>query len=409
MKRVLAINLGWEQEPLLDLLGSLNLEIYGVHANDGYYKGIRYHDLLVADPRDLPRLLLFAQKVRPDAVISDQCDYSQFAQAVIASRLGLPGPSLRDAQIGNSKLLQRTLGWQAGLACPCFTLCLDAQDVLRFGREHGYPLIIKPVDNRGSFGVNRVDRESDVAPAFCDALIHSHSRGVLAETFIQGRHLTVDGYVFQGLGPRTLAVATKTKLPQKQSIIDGEITYPGELPPALYDKASAALERTAAALGFGFGFLHGEFILTDAGEVYLTEIANRGGGVFTSEIIVPNVSGIDILSVYVNDCLGTPLLPISGDPNHPGRTPTVMQLFAFSDLQEGIVKKISGIDLLEAREDVLRLKMLIRRGDVVRGIASGADRHGVIIMTAPEPRELKRRLSEALAMLQVTIEKRDAS
>jgi len=404
MKRVLAINLGWEQEPLLNLLGSLDIEIYGVHANDDYYKGIRYHDVLIADPRDLPRLLQFAQKVRPEAVISDQCDYSQFAQAVIASRFGLPGPRVRDAQIGNSKLLQRRFGRDAGLTCPDFSPCLDVEDVLRFGRERGYPIMVKPVDNRGSFGVNRADDENEAREAFYDALVHSHSRGVLAEGYIRGRHLTVDGYVFQDRGPRALAIATKEKLPQKNSIIDGEITYPGELSSERYAKAADALIRVATAFDFRFGHLHGEFILTENGEIYLTEIANRGGGVFTSEIIVPNVSGINTNAVYVNDCLGAPLVPVTGDPDHPQCTPTVMKLFAFSDLQDGIVKKINGIDALEARDDVLRLKMLIRRGDVVRGITSGADRHGVIIMTAPDPADLKQRLADALAMLQVSIE-----
>jgi len=276
--------------------------------------------------------------------------------------------------------------------------------VLRFGRERGYPIMVKPVDNRGSFGVNRADDENEAREAFYDALVHSHSRGVLAEGYIRGRHLTVDGYVFQDRGPRALAIATKEKLPQKNSIIDGEITYPGELSSERYAKAADALIRVATAFDFRFGHLHGEFILTENGEIYLTEIANRGGGVFTSEIIVPNVSGINTNAVYVNDCLGAPLVPVTGDPDHPQRTPTVMKLFAFSDLQDGIVKKINGIDALEARDDVLRLKMLIRRGDVVRGITSGADRHGVIIMTAPDPADLKQRLADALAMLQVSIE-----
>jgi len=406
MKRMLVINLGWEQEPLLDLLGSLDLELYGAHASSDYYKGIRYRDVLIADPRDLPRLLQFAQKVRPEAVISDQCDYSQFAQAAIASRFGLPGPRVRDAQIGNSKLLQRRLGREAGLTCPDFSPCLDVEDVLRFGRERGYPIMVKPVDNRGSFGVNRADDENEARDAFYDALIHSHSRVVLAESYIQGRHLTVDGYVFRGRGPRALAVASKKMLAVKHSVISGEITYPGELRPDLYDKAAATLEQVATALGFQFGFLHGEFILTEAGEVYLTEIANRGGGTFTSEIMVPNVSGIDIKAVYTNDCLGTEMIPVDYDPDHPRRVPTVMKLFAFSDLQGGVVKEISGIDRLEAREDVLRLKMLIHKGDVVGGIDSGADRHGVIIMTAPDPADLKRRLADALSLLRVSVEEK---
>lgn len=47
-RRVLVINLGWEQQPLLDLLGQSDFEVYGVHYNDDYYKDIRYRDILIS-------------------------------------------------------------------------------------------------------------------------------------------------------------------------------------------------------------------------------------------------------------------------------------------------------------------------------------------------------------------------
>lgn len=402
--RILFINLGWEQTPLIDLISQQNIELYGVHYNSDYYKGAKYRDILISDLRDLPRILRFAEKIRPDAVISDQCDYSQFAQAMISEKMGLPGPCVHGAQIGNNKVLQRQLAQKHGITSPEFMCCWSVNEALDAAGHLGYPVMIKPPDNRGSFGVNRADAPDDVREFFYDALVQSHSRAVLVERFIKGRHITVDGYVFQNHGAKALALATKDKLKEKNSIIDGEITYPGELDEGIYLKALSTLENIANKFGFSFGFLHGEFIVTPEGEVYLTEIANRGGGVFTSEIIVPNVSGIDIKSIYLNDCLGQSFIDISYDLENIKRTPTLLKFFAFSDAHEGIVKRIKGIDKLSLRDDVLKIKMLIHPGDIISDISSGADRHGMVIVTGNSLDDARLRLESAIDMLEVTIE-----
>ncbi|WP_231856586.1 ATP-grasp domain-containing protein [Pseudodesulfovibrio piezophilus] len=378
--------------------------MYGVHYNDDYYKDIRYRDILISDLRDLHRIMQFAEKIKPEAIISDQCDYSNFAQAFIAERLGLPGPQIKSAQITNSKYLQRKMCCEAGIPCPSFSLCTSVDEVRAFGEQIGYPIMVKPSDNRGSFGVNRVNSADEVDTAFYEALENCHSRLLIAEKCIEGQHITVDGYVFRDKGPLALAVATKKKLPAKNSIIDGEITYPGELTDDLYEKCKKTLELTAQACGFVFGFLHGEFILTADGEIFLTEIANRGGGVYTSEVIVPHVSGIDVNAIYINDCFGENVVPVSNASESPQKNPVVMKLFAFSEVREGVLKAIRGVEEIERRNDVLKLRMLIRKGDVVRDIQSGADRHGVIIMTNPDLEMLKSNLNEVIGKLEVDIE-----
>lgn len=402
--RILFINLGWEQTPLIDLIAEQNVELYGVHYNSDYYKGPKYRDVLISDLRDLPRILRFAEKIRPDAVISDQCDYSQFVQAVISEKMGLPGPSVRSAQIGNNKVLQRQLALEHGITSPEFKCCLSVEEALDAANNFGYPVMIKPPDNRGSFGVNRADKAEDVKGYFYEALMQSHSRMVLVERFIRGRHITVDGYSFQGYGPKALALATKDKLKEKNSIIDGEITYPGELDEAIYKKAQQTLENIAEKFGFNFGYLHGEFIVAPDDEVYLTEIANRGGGVFTSEVIVPNVSGINTNAVYLNDCIGKHVIDLAYDLDCIKRTPTLLKFFAFTDVHEGIVKKVKGIDKLSIKENVLKVKMLIHPGDIISGISSGADRHGMIIVTGNTLSDARNELKDAIDLLEVTIE-----
>jgi len=180
-KRVLVINLGWEQEPLLRELASRDLELYGVHYSDDYLSDIDFRDVLVCDLRDLSEISMFAEKVRADAVVSDQCDYSYFAQAVIAERRNLPGPRIAQAQIATNKLLQREIARKQGLTIPSFKLCVSVSELSGFAAEIGYPIIAKPVDNRGSFGVNKIDGPEDLESAFHDAVINSHSRLVIAE------------------------------------------------------------------------------------------------------------------------------------------------------------------------------------------------------------------------------------
>ena len=87
--RILFINLGWEQTPLIDLISLQNVELYGVHYNSDYYKRVKYRDILISDLRDLPRILRFAEKIRPDAVISDQCDYSPVCTGCYFSKNGV--------------------------------------------------------------------------------------------------------------------------------------------------------------------------------------------------------------------------------------------------------------------------------------------------------------------------------
>ncbi len=397
-RKVLVINLGWEQEPLLDKLRDTGFDLYGVHYNASYYRVPAFKDVLISDLRDLEKILSFARKIKPDAVISDQCDYSYFAQSLIAEELMLPGPRIREAQLATNKYLQRVAAREQGINVPRFKLCTSVEDVYAFTGETGFPIITKPVDNRGSFGVNRIDSKNDIEHAYRDALIHSHSRLVVVEQFIEGRHITVDGYAFQGLGPRALALATKKKLTDKKSIIDGEIIYPGELNADLYEATTATAENVAQKMGFRFGFFHGEFILDSKNQIYLTEIANRGGGVYTSEVIVPYCCGLDILSIYIKDVMGE---PVKLKDFRIEKKPVLMKFFSFPNLLGKTVKNIKGLKDIKQDGNVLKIRVLLQKGTKVPSIQNGASRHGVVIITASAVDRLQANLESALGKIRV--------
>jgi hypothetical protein len=113
-------------------------------------------------------------------------------------------------------------------------------------------------------------------------------------------------------------------------------------------------------------------------DIYLIESANRGGGVYTSEIIVPNVSEVDILEAYANDILNNERFP---QPNTKSRNNVILKFFSFNS---GNIKAIDGVKELLADERVMKFRLAVKEGDTIAPITSDANRHGFIIVKAKE-------------------------
>ena len=372
MKKVLIINLGWEQEPLIDAVASTGSDLYGIHYSDNIYKKELFKDILIADLRNLSEIINFADQVKPDAVISDQCDYSFFAQAILYQKYQLPGPNIQEAQISSNKFIQREIALEKKLPIPKFKIIYHPDDLSLFIEEVGYPIIVKPIDNRGSIGVIKITTEKELLPAYLNSLTNSHSRWVIAEKFIDGFEITIDGYCFQNK-PYSLALAKKGHIDDvKQVSID--IKYPGELSDELYNKALRLNEEVIGKLGYKFGMTHAEYIVSASEDIYLIEAANRGGGVYTSEIIVPNVSMINILNAYINDCLQSTL---TCPPERIERNEVILKFFSF---EPGTIKSIEGIESIIQDPCLLKFRLAVKPGDIIHSISNDSNRHGFVIV-----------------------------
>jgi biotin carboxylase len=394
-KRVLVINLGWEQQPLIDRLSEMDIELYGIHYNNEAYKPEIFRDILITDLRDLPAIIEFSDRISPDAVISDQCDYSYFAQSVIAEKNNLPGTDTKIALISTNKYLQREKAAQAGVLQPDYALCNGIEDLNQFANQHGFPIIIKPLDNRGSFGVVKIETQSEIKPAYFEALVNSHSRQLIAEKFIKGLHITIDGYVFKEKSTVSLALATK-KLLSEEMQVAMDIYYPGELPAAIREKAMRLNEEVNNSLGYTFGMTHSEYMIDENDDIYLIESANRGGGCFTSEIIVPAVCDIDILSQYIYDCLGRDESLYTA----PSENKVILKFFALEE--QGVISEIEGIDTITDSPEVLKFRLNNKIGDRIVNITNDGNRHGFVILRSDG--DIREKANRILSYLSIKYE-----
>lgn len=378
--KLLIIGAGWEQEPHVRAARLAGHWIVATHPSaDG--PGLRYaHESAVVDPRDLPALAELAAHHGVEAVLADQCDYSVFATAWLGEHLGLPSIGLPAAQASTHKRAQREAVDAAGLSHlqPRWRAVRTLAGAREAATAIGYPVIVKPTDNRGNFGVTRVREPGALDAAVLEALAHAHSREVLVEEYIEGLLTTVEGLA---LGPDRcvdLAASWKEMLGGDKRVAMRLVYDTARLAPHL-DALRDANQRVVRALGIRRGLTHGEFFVRPSGEVVLVECHNRGGGAHIATRIVPAVAGLDTSAALIAQACGQePDLTGVGFAAHGSA------VMSFFELPPGRLLGWSGEDAIHARNDVLDFRMLVRPGEVIRPIVGDATRHAMLITRGPD-------------------------
>ena len=375
---VLAIGAGWEQERLLAAARARGRGLVATAWPSTYADALPMASVgAVVDPRDLAGIWAFAREHRPSAVVADQCDYSYFATAFVAERLGLPGPTLASAHVATNKYRQRQrLAAADAVAQPRYRLCRTLTEVREALNEVKYPAILKPLDNRGNFGVNRVDEPVQVPDAYYEALTHSHTRELLVEEFVDGTMTTVEGFRFPA--EHVSLVASSKRMLGGRKRVAMELQYPALLDDHVVRDLMETNQRVMAALGYGVGPTHAEYMVTPDGRPFFIEAANRGGGVLINSHIVPALTAVDPTQLLLDHALG---LEVPTARPRPATGAAVLSFFGFDTT--GTVQGFDGVDEARTLPGVLALRLMVSAGATIQPIVTDAHRHGFVIVNAP--------------------------
>ena len=158
----MVIGASWEQVPLLRKARDVGCDVFATNgvANPSGFELANASEIV--DPRDLTQILEVAKANSVWGVTADQCDYSNYAANFVRQMLSLPSADLAGAQLTTNKHWMRVRCHQNHVVQPRFQACRTLADVQAAVDLIDYPIIVKPVDNRGSFGVRRVDDPADV-------------------------------------------------------------------------------------------------------------------------------------------------------------------------------------------------------------------------------------------------------
>ncbi|GAA3052874.1 ATP-grasp domain-containing protein [Kitasatospora albolonga] len=341
-------------------------------------------NVLTADTNDPAALLPYVERLHGvlgfDGVVSS-CDYYLPTVALVAERLGLPGPSAAAVEAACRKDLTRGRLAAAGVPGPWYALCRDRAEAVAAAAGAGYPLVVKPVDLCAGMLVRKVANEAELLAAYreldefpVNARGQRREPAVLLEELLTGPEVSVETVSRSG---RTEVVGVTSKtVGGAPAFIETGHQFPAPLGRA--DAAAAASTAVAAlaALGLDQVVAHTEVKLTPHGP-RVVEVNPRPAGNRITEL-VRRVTGIDLAAAAVDVALGhEPDLTV-----RPTGVASAAVTFLLPD-RDGLLTGVDGADQVSREPAVVELT-LADPGRQVRRAVSNNEYLGHLMTTDTE-------------------------
>lgn len=353
----------------------------------------RYADVgLVANVLDRERNLAIACEYKPDAIVTDQSDIAVPTVAYVCEALGLPGIGVAMAERFTNKYQMRCFCRDHGFAHPAFSLCRNPIETEVFCRKNNYPVVLKPPANQSSRGVSIVRDVHGLQRAYEAALGASHDGTVLAEGFLAGTEVTVEGIKFPDRHV-TLAISRKRHMAENPTVAN-QLLYSSSCATMDYDHLRSLNDSLVSAMGLSFGLTHAEYKHC-GGRFTLVEIAARGGGTRISSEIVPAISGVPTNKLLIDMALGNRVEPCAVSRHSRA---ALLEFFEFAC---GRVDTIVGVEEALALPGVLDIGFTFMPGDVLRVAQDDRTRHGHIIAAGDSEDEVLKVVAAVRSLVKV--------
>jgi biotin carboxylase len=339
----------------------------------------------------------YSRKIRKiDGVLCVAAD-APVTAATVAQRLRIPGLPVHVAELACDKLAMKRAFRSAGVNVPWFTEVSTPQELQRIAIERGRDLVIKPVDSRGSRGVQRIARIEDLAAAFMLARSHSPSERVMVEQYLEGSQVSTESVVIggrcftPGFSDRNYEYLEK----YAPFFIENGGDLPSHLAPDIQDKVKDLVARAASAMGVTDGTVKGD-IVVHKGEPYVIELAARLSGGFFCTREIPLNTGVDFIGAAIRIALGE---PVSEEELTPKYQHAVIQRYAFP--KAGKVVAVAGEEAARAIPGIAEVVVTARPGDIIPP-AGDKRPSAAMVLASGETRELAlKAANDALALIKV--------
>jgi biotin carboxylase len=233
-------------------------------------------EAFAADPLDeIEAILAKVADVKLSAVISSDDYPGSSLAAVVAQRLGLPGPAPEVILICQHKYLSRAA--QAKLvpeAVPPFAL-IDVAAAAPLPDDLSFPSFVKPVKSFFSIGAEKVDSAHQLAALMphwthldqfflpLDRMLQRYTgasigtKRLIAEGLLKGEQVTVEGYVHDG---RTGIFGVVDSIMFPGTLAFSRFDYPSRLSQSVQARMAEIAARVIEGIGFDNGLFNIEMM-----------------------------------------------------------------------------------------------------------------------------------------------------
>ena len=339
----------------------------------------------------------YNRKIRKiDGVICVAAD-APVTAATVAERLRLPGIPVHVAELACDKLAMKKCFRSAGVAVPWFQEVSTPQELQRVAIERGGDLVIKPVDSRGSRGVQRIAKAQDLAKAFTLARSYSPSERVMVEQYLPGPQVSTESLLVGGQCHTPGFSDRNYEYLERYApfFIENGGDLPSRLPPDIQDKVRDLVARAARAMGITDGTVKGDVVIHN-GEPHMIELAARLSGGFFCTREIPLSTGVDFIGGAIKLALGE---AVSEAEMTPMRANPVVQRYVFP--RPGQVVAIHGAEMARQVPGVAELVVTARIGDIIPPAGDKRPSGAMVLATGTSHEVALKAAHDALALIRI--------
>lgn len=360
-------------------------------------------DVFYCDIYNRDAIVDWAKKHDITAVTSDQNDLMNPTVAYVAEKLQLPGNTFEQVISYCNKNTYRKNCDKIGNPTPMHM----AVDSVNFsGLDCSLPWIVKPADSQSSIGVQKIEKIENLKPALEVALSHSKIHSAIVEEFFTGKEVVCEGFIENGKF-YLLAFADRKYFDLNDLLIPSQTVFPSLIKQELLERVVECEQNMAQYINPSFAIVHSEYLINEKeNKICVVESALRGGGVYISSHLIPLATGIDINDVLLDKVFG---ISIDIDEVFKNRKDAASGYICFY-LPEGIIKSISGIDILK-KLPFVKMACLdnIRVGQETEPMLHKGLRKGPILVSGKNRNEIEKNIKIVQETLKIEIQSSDGN
>ncbi len=205
----------------------------------------------------------------------------QLPLAEARERLGVEGMNVAAATRFRDKDAMKAALRAAGVPVARSALASSADELRRFVREVGFPVVVKPQAGLGSRATFRIASDAQLAAMLGMGFSPSRDKPVQVEEFVQGREHTCETVSLHG---RPVWRSGTRYFPGPLEVLENPwiqycVMLPREADDPTYTNFHPINGAALSALGMGTGLSHMEWFLREDGSMVVSEVGARPPGV----------------------------------------------------------------------------------------------------------------------------------
>ncbi|HDR8040744.1 TPA: ATP-grasp domain-containing protein [Bacillus cereus] len=337
---------------------------------------------------------LCIHEMDPFHAIGAYHEMNQEKACEIAGKIGLPFHNRKTIECTRDKYYMRKVLHEGGLDNTAFQVVECENDIIDFANQHGYPVILKPVNGWASTGVSVIHSKEDVSSAvkWFNSLVDS--KHMYVEEFLEGDEFSVEA--FSENGKHHIVCITKKFKDLNHMVEMGHV-----LPAMLDENQEISIKNLVLnaleLFGVQNGGSHTEVILTSEGPRVIESHARLGGDCIPELIEI--TSGLNLLDLWARQTLGENVLDEVINAKHE----KFASIWFNTPETRGTLVEVKGVKELETTEGIENV-WVWRPGSIMKGIQSSFTRSSYVISSGQSEQQALERSQRASDKLTFVVE-----